>query len=83
MWNLFTESFKLEFSDIHFIFGPNRDEMTNPNKFFHKDPETCEYDCEDQTNNIVLMHKIVHEIRRPQRDFEKMIAANDKAYRKK
>jgi len=29
MWNLFTESFKLEISDIHFILGPNRDNLSN------------------------------------------------------
>ena len=44
VWNLFSESFKMELSDIHFIFGPNRDLMSNP-KYFHKDPATCDYDC--------------------------------------
>lgn len=30
VWNLFSESLKLELSDIHFIFGPNKDEMSTP-----------------------------------------------------
>ena len=30
VWNLFSESMKLELSDIHFIFGPNKDEMSKP-----------------------------------------------------
>ena len=38
VWNLFSESFKLELSDIHFIFGPNKDEMSKP-QHFHQDPE--------------------------------------------
>ena len=37
VWNLFSESFKLELSDVHFVFGPNRDEMSHEGHF-HKDP---------------------------------------------
>ena len=66
VWNLFSESFKLELQDIHFIFGPSRDDMSYPGHF-HKDPETCEYDCEDQGRNIILMHRIVHEVRKMDR----------------
>jgi|TARA_B110000285_G_C14947332_1_gene524996 hypothetical protein len=54
VWNLFSESFKLELSDIHFIFGPNRDMMSKPSSF-HQDPASVDYDCEDQINNIIIM----------------------------
>ena len=55
VWNLFSESFKMELSDIHFIFGPNRDHMSR-DRDFAKDPAAFEYDCEDQISNIVIMN---------------------------
>ena len=79
---MFSESFKLELSDVHFVFGPNRDEMSMDGHF-HKDPETCEYDCNDQTPNIMLMHRIVHEVRRLEREFELELRMMEKLYRKK
>lgn len=39
VWNLFSESFKMELTDIHFIFGPNRDHMSR-DRDFAKDPST-------------------------------------------
>jgi len=72
LWNLFSESFKLEISDVHFIIGPNRDDMS-VDGHFHQDPNTCEYDCLDQGRNIMLMHKIVHEVRRLDREFDRAV----------
>jgi hypothetical protein len=46
MWNLFSESFKLELHDVHFIFGPNKDFISKKDHF-HKDPVKCLYDCND------------------------------------
>jgi hypothetical protein len=66
VWNLFSESFKMEISDIHFIFGPNRD-LLSRNDQFHQDPKTCEYDCKDQTPNIMIMSEIVHAISKYER----------------
>lgn len=63
MWNLFTESFKLEISDIHFILGPNRDNLSNIQIDYPKDcqdPSKIVYDCEDQVPNLIRMHDFVH-----------------------
>ena len=56
----------MELSDIYFIFGPNRDLMSRTENF-HKDPETCDYDCDDQISNIIIMAQIVHEVAKYER----------------
>jgi len=35
MWNLFSDSINIELADVHFIFGPSRDMMSNPDSNFH------------------------------------------------
>ena len=62
--NLFSDSVNLEISDIHIIVGPSKANMSNPDDF-HSDPKACFYDCEDQLNNIALMHEAVERIRKP------------------
>lgn len=44
--NLFSESLKIELADIHIIFGPCRDHISDDNDF-SKDPKSCFYDCID------------------------------------
>ena len=66
VWKLFSESFSMELSDIHFIFGPNRDLMSKPTSF-HQDPATVDYDCQDQIKNIIIMAQIVHEVQKYER----------------
>lgn len=63
---------RLELSDVHLIFGPNGEDVSVPSHF-HQDAETCEYDTSDQTRNIILMHRIVHELRKLDRVFEKKV----------
>lgn len=62
--NLFSESVKIDFADIHLIFGPCLDHMSNDNDF-SKDPKSCFYDCNDQINNISMMHEIIDELEKP------------------
>jgi hypothetical protein len=44
--SLFSESFKMELSDIHIILGPCKDHLSNDNHFAD-DPKTCPYDIHD------------------------------------
>lgn len=50
---------------------------------FHQNPEKVEYDVRDQTRNIILMHRIVHEIRSQDRQFEKSLRKDEMEARKK
>ena len=50
MWNLFSDSFKMELTDVHFILGPSKDSLTDPDFDFPKykdDLSDLEYDCDD------------------------------------
>lgn len=50
---------------------------------FHQNPESVEYDVTDQTRNIILMHRIVHEIRKQDRELEKSMRKDQMEARKK
>ena len=54
----------LELTDIHIILGPNKDNLSNASDFSN-DPKQCFYDLNDQLTNIVMMHEIVEELRKP------------------
>lgn len=65
LMNLFSESVVFELSDVHLVLGPNRDEMSKPEDF-SDDAKGCFYDTEDQITNIVMMHELVDELRKPE-----------------
>lgn len=62
IWNLFSESFKMEITDVHFIVGPSRDHVSDPRRDF---PADCadvtklSYDCEEQDDNLIRMFDFV------------------------
>ena len=68
--SLFSDSLVVEVSDIHMIFGPNRDELSTP-KDFSEDPKGCFYDTKDQITNIVMMHELVDELMKGERQEER------------
>ena len=48
--NLFSDAFRMELTDVHFILGPSRDSLTDPDFDFPKykdDLSALSYDCED------------------------------------
>jgi hypothetical protein len=63
--NLFSESVVLEIQDVHMVLGPNRDEMS-ADADFSDDAKGCFYDVDDQVTNIVMMHELVEELRKPE-----------------
>jgi hypothetical protein len=52
-------------SDIHMVLGPAYDEMSNDTDF-SDDAKGCFYDIDDQITNIVMMHELVNELRKPE-----------------
>lgn len=54
-----------ELSEIHLVLGPNRDGMSSPTDF-SDDAKGCFYDVDDQITNIVMMHELVEELRKPE-----------------
>ena len=64
--NLFSESVMIEVSNIHLIFGPNRDYLSS-DEDFSNDLKGCFYDLDDQITNIVMMHELVDELMKPER----------------
>ena len=67
MWSLFTESVKIEVSDIHIILGASTDLMSKVTDFSN-DPKNCAYDCNNQMTNIAMMHEIVEQLQKPEKD---------------
>jgi len=63
---LFSESIKIEVNDIHIILGPNSDFFSEETDF-NKDPKGAFYDIDDQITNLVMMHEIVEEQRKPEK----------------
>ena len=57
---LFSESVNFSLSDIHMVFGPRTDNVSQPQDF-SEDIKNCYYDLEDQISNIVLMHEVCDE----------------------
>ena len=62
---LFSESVNFSLQDIHLVFGPRTDNMSK-NDHFSDDIKNCYYDLEDQISNIVLMHEVCEEKRKPE-----------------
>jgi hypothetical protein len=56
----------IEVSNIHLIFGPNRDYLSS-DEDFSNDLKGCFYDIDDQITNIVMMHELVDELMKPER----------------
>ena len=57
---------QIQLSDLHLVFGPCRDYMSQEEDF-NDDPKGCFYDFNDQIANIVMMHSIVDETRKEER----------------
>jgi hypothetical protein len=72
---------KLELNDIYLIFGPSKDKLSNSSDFSN-DPKSCFYDINDQLTNIVMMHEIVEEKRKPERMDELKKKMEEKIKRK-
>jgi hypothetical protein len=50
---------------------------------FAKDPKQCFYDVDDQITNIVMMHEIVEEERKPAKRQEKQLKKEKRLKRKR
>jgi len=85
VWNLFSESFKMELADVHFIIGPSRDSLTDPQYDFPKYEDgldDLEYDCKDQVNNLIKMHDFVHQTNKTKREYDYMVRQAERSTRK-
>lgn len=60
---LFSESVNFTLSDIHMVFGPRTDTISQ-DEDFSEDLKNCYYDLEDQISNIALMHEVCDEKRK-------------------
>ena len=81
MWNLFSDSFRMELSDVHFILGPSRDSLTDPEFDFPKyadDLSDLNYDCDDQINNLIKMHHFVHQSNKTKREYDYMVRQSER-----
>lgn len=85
MWNLFSDSFRMELTDVHFILGPSRDSLTDPDFDFPRykdDLSDLSYDCEDQVKNLIKMHHFVHGQNKTKREYDAMVKKAERQYRK-
>ena len=57
---LFSDSINFTLSDIHMVFGPRTDNISDEADF-SEDVKNCYYDLQDQVTNIILMHEICDE----------------------
>ena len=71
--NLFSDSVNIEISDVHLIFGPSKDNLSKDEEF-STDPKSSFYEVNDQLTNIVMMHEILEDLRKP----EKQLASQKK-----
>ena len=64
--SLFSEAVKIEMNGIYILLGPTSDNFSDE-KDFSQDPKNAFYDLKDQIANLVMMHEIVEEHRKPQK----------------
>ena len=79
--NLFSESVVLEIQDVHMVLGPNRDAMS-VDADFSDDAKGCFYDVDDQVTNIVMMHELVEELRKPEMKEKSRVKHEEKEKRR-
>lgn len=70
MFNLFSDSVKLELHDLHIVMGPSFDHLSHPDDFA-PDPKQCFYDLNNQIENLVIMHEIMEKKREPAKNEER------------